>query len=217
MRFSTNAGELASLLGHVKRSVPARTTIPILSHVEVVAGKDAVSVRGTNIDMECRGDVDAVVGEAGSAAVPGIAFQSIVASLRKSAPLEISLTGDRIVLVSGRSRYDLATLPLDDFPRVREPHPADRVTVTAASKDVGGQSGRGRERGILMEYYVRAAITKWEDIKIDYIPYPIGGFGKSAGVMFVYKTIEEFLNDFPGEEPLIMRTKDSDGIHNTVI
>lgn len=66
-----------------------------------------------------------------------------------------------------------------------------------------------------MKYYVRAAITKWEDIKIDYIPYPIGGYGKSTGVMFVYKTVEEFLKDFPGEESMIVHTRDNDGIHNT--
>lgn len=137
MRFSVDAGELSGLLNHVKRSVPARTTIPVLSHVEVIASGDGtIRVRGTNLDIECWGHVDADVSEAGCAAVPGMAFQSIVSRFRKSAQIEVSMTGERMTLVSGRSRYDLSTLPLEGFPKTREPHVADRVTVAASPGDL---------------------------------------------------------------------------------
>lgn len=132
MKFTAQAGDLAALLGHVKRSVPARTTIPVLQHVEMIAHGGKVRVRGTNLDVECWGFVDADVEETGKAAIPGIALQSIVSRLKKDAPLIVSMSGDRCTLACGRARYDLSTHPLDGFPSTRQPHEAERASISVA-------------------------------------------------------------------------------------
>lgn len=133
MRFTAQAGELAGLLGHVKRSVPARSTIPLLSHVEMIAHGDKLRIRGTNLDVEMWGFVDAPTIEAGAVAVPGLAAQSIISRLKKDAPVEIAVTdGERVVISSGRSRYELSTIELEGFPAEREPHEAERAEIRIA-------------------------------------------------------------------------------------
>jgi len=132
MKFTAQAGELAGLLGNVKRSVPARATIPVLQHVEMIASGGKVRVRGTNLDVECWGFVDAEVEESGEAAIPGIALQSIVSRLKKDAPLTVSMNGDLCALSCGRARYDLSTLSLEGFPATRPPHAAECASITVA-------------------------------------------------------------------------------------
>lgn len=136
MKFTAQAGELAGLLGHVKRSVPARSTIPILSHVEMIAHDNKLRIRGTNLDVEMWGFVDATTIEAGAVAVPAATFQAIVSRMKNDATVELAVAGERLTISSGRSRYDLSTLPLDGFPAPREPHAAEAATISIAPPDL---------------------------------------------------------------------------------
>lgn len=133
MKFTTNAGELARVLGHVKGCVPARVTIPILSHVEVVANKQTVTIRATNLEREAWSSCDADVSVAGAVAVPGMMLQSIVSRMPKGSDVSLTVDGGRCSIVCGRSKYETSVVDLDAFPERREPTgDVARISVSAA-------------------------------------------------------------------------------------
>lgn len=136
MRFTVNAGEFAKAMSKVRACVPARTTIPILSHVQIIASGGRVSVRGTSLDFEAMAACPASIEDEGSSTAPGAMLQSIASSMPKTKDVSFHFDGNILDVSSGRSRYRLATLPSDTFPGARPPRGDGAVTIRMAAADV---------------------------------------------------------------------------------
>lgn len=121
MKFELPAGALARAVGMVKGCVPAKTTIPVLSHVLFdarisAAGHGELAVRATNLDMEAECVVPADVVEPGQVALPGEVVHGIAKLLGKSDTAKFSGAPDRMALQAGRSRYTINGMGADEFP-----------------------------------------------------------------------------------------------------
>ena len=118
MKLTIERAALLSTLGHVQSVVERRNTIPILSHVQIEAGSDAVRFRATDLELAIVEENDATVDTAGTATAPAHTLYDIVRKLPDGADVELSLDQERrrLVLQSGRSRFALACLPNEDFP-----------------------------------------------------------------------------------------------------
>lgn len=119
--FTIEAGAFARALNYIKGSIPTRTTIPILQHVEIEAKGSTVTVRGTDLTMEARATVPADIDNPGLITVPGAMLATMISRLPSGGDVRMQIEDDgRASVVSGRSRYMLRTLPGDDFPAPRK-------------------------------------------------------------------------------------------------
>lgn len=116
MEITLTAGALAKAIGHVKGVIESRTTIPIISNVMIDTSSGKLSITGTSLDMEASVFEPAEIIAHGRTTVPGHVLFGLAKSLPKTKLATIKVDGDRAVLTCGKSRYDLGTLPADDFP-----------------------------------------------------------------------------------------------------
>ncbi len=104
-------------LGHVHRVVERRNTIPILSNVLLSASGDGLQLKATDLDLEVTEITPADIGQKGATTLPAHTLYEIVRKLPDGAQVSLE-AGDngQLQLRSGRSRFNLQSLPEGDFP-----------------------------------------------------------------------------------------------------
>ena len=118
MKISVERAALLRAMSRAQGVVERRATIPILSNVLIEAGGDSVSIRATDLDIEAIDVIAAMVERAGAVTVPAHMLHDIVRKLPDGAQikLEEDQEAGRLSVTAGRSRFQLATLPREDFP-----------------------------------------------------------------------------------------------------
>ncbi|MBL6957578.1 MAG: DNA polymerase III subunit beta [Rhodospirillales bacterium] len=117
MKITIERGALLKSLGHVQSVVERRNTIPILSNVKIDAADGQLGLNATDMDLDIVEQVTADVGANGNITAPAHTLYDIVRKLPEGADVELSSDGDdKLVLVSGRSRFELSCLPSSEFP-----------------------------------------------------------------------------------------------------
>ena len=118
MKLTIERAALMKSLSHVHSVVERRNTIPILSNVLLDSADGRLSLTATDMDLTIVESVEAEVGTGGATTAPAHTLHDIVRKLPEGAQVELSPSGDdgRLSLSAGRSRFQLATLPKEDFP-----------------------------------------------------------------------------------------------------
>lgn len=118
MKLSIERATLLRAVSQAQSVVERRNTIPILANVLIEADADTVSFRATDLDIEVVDRAPAKVERAGATTVSAVTLHEIVRKLPDGAL--VSLTEDptarRLTVQAGRSTFQLATLPREDFP-----------------------------------------------------------------------------------------------------
>jgi DNA polymerase-3 subunit beta len=115
MTLTIQRADLARTLAAVTKVVESRQVIPILGNVLLQAANDRLTVIGTDLDVEysatspCEGDILTTV---------DAKRLSDIARRLSGDTVSLALDGDSLVVKSGRSRFTLPTLPVEDFPRL---------------------------------------------------------------------------------------------------
>ncbi len=130
---------LQAVIGVVER----RQTMPILSNVLLVARDGQLAVTATDLEVElvARTDVDVETG--GEITVSGRKLLDICRALPDAADVGISVSGEKLLVRSGRSKFALATLPAGEFPSVEDIKASQTITV---EQEVLGRAGSSRRR-----------------------------------------------------------------------
>lgn len=118
MHITFQREELIKPLGYVAGVVERRQTLPILSNILIRAESGGVSLTGTDLEVEVSVATAAKVGQEGAVTVPGRKFLDICRALPAQAQIELRQDKDRVTARSGKSRFTLSTLPVEDFPRI---------------------------------------------------------------------------------------------------
>lgn len=124
---------LAAALSDIQALVERRNTIPILSNVLIEAHEGALTLTGTNLDMEVRETVAAQVVTSAAVTVAADIFGSIVRELPDGCQVELQMDAGSLIVTSGRSRFTLHTLPKDDFPIIAPGELPTRFAMPAAT------------------------------------------------------------------------------------
>jgi len=105
-------------LNHVQSVVERRNTIPILSNVKLEGRDGQVSLNATDMDLDIVESVAAEILRPGATTAPAHTLYEIVRKLPDGSQVEIDQSGEdgQLTLRSGRSKFVLASLPVDDFP-----------------------------------------------------------------------------------------------------
>ncbi|PIE11036.1 MAG: DNA polymerase III subunit beta [Rhodobacterales bacterium] len=118
MKISIERGALLKAVAQAQSVVERRNTIPILANVLIEAEGDKVHFRATDLDIEVLDQAPAMVERAGATTVSAMTLNEIVRKLPDGALVSLSEDGaqGRLVIEAGKSQFQLATLPREDFP-----------------------------------------------------------------------------------------------------
>lgn len=100
--------------------VEKRHTLPILSNVLIEKSGERLTLLATDIEMQIRTGTPSSGSEQVSITVAARKLQDILRSLPESAEVSLNLEERRLQLKAGKSRFNLQTLPAEDFPRMAE-------------------------------------------------------------------------------------------------
>jgi len=118
MKFSASRESILKPLQAVIGVVERRQTMAILSHVLLRTEGKTLSVTATDLEVELIADTEVDGATAGEVTVPGRKLYDICRALPEGCKVEASVSGDRLTLKAGRSRFTLSTLAAGDFPTV---------------------------------------------------------------------------------------------------
>jgi DNA polymerase-3 subunit beta len=118
MKISIERAALLKAVGQAQSVVERRNTIPILANVLIEAEGAKVSFRATDLDIEVVDKAPALVERPGATTVSAVMLHEIVRKLPEGALVSLSEDGasGRLTVTAGRSTFNLATLPKEDFP-----------------------------------------------------------------------------------------------------
>lgn len=133
MKLSVSREALLKPLQAVIGVVERRQTMPILANVLLVVKDGKVAVTGTDLEVELVATVDVEVEAAGEITVPGRKLLDICRALPESAEVSISVSGEKLNVKSGRSRFSLMTLPAAEFPRVGDINAGQTLSISQAT------------------------------------------------------------------------------------
>lgn len=98
--------------------VEKRHTLPILSNVLMEKEGEALTLLATDIEIQIRTAAEGSGTEKISITVGARKLQDILRSLPEDAEVSLVLEDKRLQLKAGKSRFNLQTLPAEDFPRM---------------------------------------------------------------------------------------------------
>ncbi|MCY1671309.1 DNA polymerase III subunit beta [Novosphingobium sp. SL115] len=122
MKATIERATLLRCLSHVQSVVERRNTIPILSNVLIEASPDStVRLMATDLDLQIVESMAAVSVETpGAITVSAHLLFDIARKLQDGSQVRLETADNRMVVKAGRSRFQLPTLPRDDFPVIVE-------------------------------------------------------------------------------------------------
>ncbi|WP_313044071.1 DNA polymerase III subunit beta [Acinetobacter sp.] len=135
MRLKIAKESLLNVLSHVVGAVERRHTLNILSNVKVQVTEQALTITGSDLEVELVASTSLTEGaclQAGVTTVPARKLMDICKSLPSAALIDLQITEDqRCILKSGNSRFVLGTLPAEDYPLlITENTQGTQVSVT---------------------------------------------------------------------------------------
>jgi len=134
MKATIERATLLKSLGHVQSVVERRNTIPILSNVLIEAREDgSLRLMATDLDLQVDESVPANVDQPGATTVSAHTLFDIVRKLPEGSQIELTAAEGKMQIVAGRSRFNLSTLPRDDFPVIAEGELPTRFELPAAT------------------------------------------------------------------------------------
>ena len=120
MKFSIERSALLKPLQAVIGVVERRQTMPILANVLLSAKDGQLAITATDLEVELVASTELDIDNAGEVTVPGRKLLDICRALPEDVKVTVSLSGDKLAVRAGRSKFSLATLPAAEFPTVDE-------------------------------------------------------------------------------------------------
>ncbi|WP_419826629.1 DNA polymerase III subunit beta [Sphingomonas sp.] len=211
MKATIERATLLKGLSHVQSVVERRNTIPILSNVllEAVAGSDGPGLRlmATDLDLQIVETIAAAVDQPGAITVSAHTLFDIARKLPEGAQVSLSAAEGKMEVKAGRARFNLQTLPRDDFPVIAEgelptsfelPAPTLRQIIDKTRFAISTEETRYYLNGIYIHTaedgqggaVLKAAATDGHRLARMTVPQPQGADGM-PGVIIPRKCVGE--------------------------
>ncbi len=129
MKFTAAREALLKPLQAVIGVVERRQTMPILSNVLLVAKDGELSVTATDLEVELVAQAEVDTESGGEITVSGRKLLDICRALPDGADIQVSVSGEKLGVRAGKSRFNLATLPAAEFPVVEDIKAGQAITV----------------------------------------------------------------------------------------
>ena len=136
MTLTIQRTDLVRTMTHATKAVESRNTIPILANVLLQADDGKLTVTATDLDIQISSTAPA---EGTLSATVDAKRLSDIARRLSGDVVTLDQKDDKLVVKSGRSRFTLPTLPIEDFPHLDagdlgEPFQLDFAALVAPDK-----------------------------------------------------------------------------------
>lgn len=118
MQLNIELPALKTLVNKLIGAVEKRNTIPSLANIALITSGDALTGKATDLDIEVTATAPAIIVKQGSTTVSAAMLSAIVAKMPAGALVSLTLDDHVLTIKAGKSRYELQTLPIEDFPRM---------------------------------------------------------------------------------------------------
>ena len=212
MKLTITREQLQEGLVAVAASVPAKTTLPILSNILLEATKDGIRLSGTDLDISVSTTAAAQVDQEGAITLPARKLVEIVRELPSAA---IRLTGageQRVTIECGRSRFRLLGLPREEFPAFpavkfdggwRAPARDLQKLIGHVAFAASTEESRPILNGVLWELRperMRMVATNGHRLARMDVPTPLSGSSAQADLIVPPKALEQIRRLFGAED-----------------
>ncbi|MCF7968601.1 MAG: DNA polymerase III subunit beta [Methylococcaceae bacterium] len=116
MKLSIARETLLTPLSQVTGVIEKRQTLPILSNVLLQLSGGQLEMTGTDLEVQLLGRVQVDSNEEGAITVPARKLLDIFRLLPERSDVTLEHVDDRLSIRSGRSRFNLTTLPVENYP-----------------------------------------------------------------------------------------------------
>lgn len=116
---------LQSIIGVVER----KQTMPILANVLISIDNNKLSITATDLEVELISMLNVKSENIGSFTAPGRKLLDICRALPAGADMSISQGDKKIIISSGKSKFNLATLPENEFPVIKNIDQNDTIKI----------------------------------------------------------------------------------------
>ena len=221
MKITIDRNELLKPIQRVIGAVERRQTKPVLANILIEADADGITFVATDLEILLRTHLAHPVDEPGAAAVPARKLLDICKALPDDASIRLQAGPSKATLQAGRSRFSLACLPPEEFPRGEAPGEAQALTVAAdalrgliarTAFSMANQDVRYYLNGLLLEVTpgeLRAVATDGHRLAFDALPLEQGG-GEGVRQAIVPRKgvfeLERLLQDVDGPVTLELGT-----------
>jgi DNA polymerase-3 subunit beta len=117
VKFRVERDVLAEAVSWTARSLSPRPPVPVLSGLLIKAESGTVSLASFDYEISARLQIPADITTEGTILVSGRLLAEICRSL-PSAPVDVETDGSKVTLTCRSSRFNLATMPVNDYPEL---------------------------------------------------------------------------------------------------
>jgi DNA polymerase-3 subunit beta len=116
MKFTIVREDLLAPLQQVVGVVERKQTLPILSNVLLKLDEQQLELTGTDLEVQLVTRTGVDTGESGTVTVPARKFLDICRLLPDKSTVKVEARQDRFAITCGSSRFNLSTLPAENYP-----------------------------------------------------------------------------------------------------
>lgn len=121
MQFSIERNAIYKPLQRLAGALEKKQTLPILSNILVVVKHQLLSLTATDCEIEMVARIPlSLPADPITTTIPGKKIIDICKALPETATLQFEFQENKLTLRANRSRFTLACLPADQFPRLQE-------------------------------------------------------------------------------------------------
>ncbi len=131
MKFSSSRKDLIDPLTQIVNIIEKRQTMSILANMLLSVNDNGLLMTGTDMEIEGLFRLPVDCQQAGSMTLPARRLFDICRLLPDNSQLVIEEDGNHVKLTSGRSRFKLNTLPVEDYPAFSRTEPDFNLQITA--------------------------------------------------------------------------------------
>jgi DNA polymerase-3 subunit beta len=172
MKITTRRDALFGQLQTVTRAASTRSAVQALSGVQLLAGRDGIELRATDMEIGLRVPLAGEVVREGGVVLPGRLVVDVVRALPgDEVSLELRPSEQDVEIVGGSATFHIRTLRSEDFPPFPEPE-GERVSVPGAAfvetvLKVARSASRDETRPVLTGILVSASGSELRMVATD--------------------------------------------------
>lgn len=108
-------------------------SLPVLAGILLVAERDGIRLRSTNLETSIDIKIEGEVKEPGTIALPASILRDITSSFSGTGVVTLSQSGETVTVSSGKAKSTIKTLPHEDFPAFSAPEsPKTQFSISGA-------------------------------------------------------------------------------------
>lgn len=131
MQLTVEQPTLSAALATAASVIERKSTIPALANVLLTAEDGKLTIRATDLDLSIDTQVAAEVTTPGALTVQADLLANVVKRMPKGGHVNLTEKDGRLHVSSGRSKFDFATLPVDQYPEIASDEYGSEFAIAA--------------------------------------------------------------------------------------